>query len=97
VIVSTINVNGIRAAIKERSAENLGLLPWLDATTADVVCLQETRADDDQSPRRPPGSRREPYPPGSSGPRPMRCAGPTMPRSPSNIHLLWTVSGAHDR
>lgn len=49
------------------------------------------------APRRPPGSRREPYPPGSSGPRPMRCAGPTMPRSPSNIHLLWTVSGAHDR
>ncbi|MET0698331.1 MAG: exodeoxyribonuclease III [Mycobacterium sp.] len=47
-IVSTINVNGIRAAIKERSAENLGLLPWLARTTADVVCLQETRADDDQ-------------------------------------------------
>jgi len=48
VIVSTINVNGIRAAIKERSPENLGLLPWFAATTADVVCLQETRADDDQ-------------------------------------------------
>jgi exodeoxyribonuclease III len=48
VIVSTINVNGIRAAIKQRSPENLGLLPWLVETTADVVCLQETRADDDQ-------------------------------------------------
>src|SRR4051812_42050787 len=48
VIVSTINVNGIRAAIKQRSKENLGLLPWLAETTADVVCLQETRADDDQ-------------------------------------------------
>jgi exodeoxyribonuclease III len=48
VIVSTINVNGIRAAIKQRSAENLGLLPWLAGTTADVVCLQETRADDEQ-------------------------------------------------
>jgi len=48
VIVSTINVNGIRAAIKQRSPENLGLLPWLAATSADVVCLQETRADDDQ-------------------------------------------------
>jgi exodeoxyribonuclease-3 len=48
VIVSTINVNGIRAAIKQRSAENLGLLPWLAETSADVVCLQETRADDDQ-------------------------------------------------
>jgi exodeoxyribonuclease-3 len=48
VIVSTVNVNGIRAAIKQRSAENLGLLPWLADTPADVVCLQETRADDDQ-------------------------------------------------
>jgi hypothetical protein len=48
VIVSTINVNGVRAAIKQRSSENLGLLPWLEATTADVVCLQETRADDDK-------------------------------------------------
>ncbi|MEO3760687.1 exodeoxyribonuclease III [Mycobacterium sp. B14F4] len=47
-IVSTINVNGIRAAVKQRSADNLGLLPWLSATTADVVCLQETRADDEQ-------------------------------------------------
>jgi len=27
VIVSTVNVNGIRAAIKQRSSENLGLLP----------------------------------------------------------------------
>jgi exodeoxyribonuclease-3 len=48
VIVSTVNVNGIRAAIKQRSSENQGLLPWLAATTADVVCLQETRADDEQ-------------------------------------------------
>jgi len=48
VIVSTINVNGIRAAIKQRSATNLGLLPWLAETMADVVCLQETRADDEQ-------------------------------------------------
>jgi exodeoxyribonuclease-3 len=48
VIVSTINVNGIRAAVKQRSAENHGLLPWLAQTGADVVCLQETRADDDQ-------------------------------------------------
>jgi exodeoxyribonuclease-3 len=48
VIVSTINVNGIRAAVKERSPENLGLLPWLKTTAADVVCLQETRAADEQ-------------------------------------------------
>lgn len=47
-IVSTINVNGIRAAVKQRSEDNLGLLPWLAETTADVVCLQETRADDGQ-------------------------------------------------
>jgi exodeoxyribonuclease-3 len=48
VIVTTINVNGVRAAIKQRSPENLGLLPWLAETRSDVVCLQETRADDDQ-------------------------------------------------
>src|SRR5690606_19911820 len=48
VIVSTINVNGIRAAVKQRSPDNLGLLAWLASTAADVVCLQETRADDDQ-------------------------------------------------
>jgi exodeoxyribonuclease III len=48
VIISTINVNGIRAAIKQRSADNRGLLVWLAETTADVVCLQETRADDDR-------------------------------------------------
>ncbi|MCV7061439.1 exodeoxyribonuclease III [Mycolicibacterium vaccae] len=46
--VSTINVNGIRAAVKQRSTENLGLLVWFKETTSDVVCLQETRADDDQ-------------------------------------------------
>jgi exodeoxyribonuclease-3 len=48
VIVSTVNVNGIRAAVKHRSPENRGLLPWLGQTRADVVCLQETRADDEQ-------------------------------------------------
>lgn len=47
-IVSTVNVNGIRAAVKQRSAANLGLLAWLKESTADVVCLQETRADDEQ-------------------------------------------------
>jgi exodeoxyribonuclease-3 len=46
--VTTINVNGIRAAVKQRSETNRGLLPWLADTKADVVCLQETRADDDQ-------------------------------------------------
>lgn len=47
-IVSTINVNGIRAAVKQRSTENLGLLAWLKETPTEVVCLQETRADDEQ-------------------------------------------------
>ena len=47
-IVTTINVNGVRAAVRERSADNLGLLHWLSQTAADVVCLQETRADDEQ-------------------------------------------------
>ncbi len=47
-IVTTINVNGIRAAVRERSAENRGLLHWLSETAADAVCLQETRADDEQ-------------------------------------------------
>ena len=47
-IVTTINVNGARAAVRERSPENLGLLHWLSTTTTDVVCLQETRADDEQ-------------------------------------------------
>ena len=55
-IVSTINVNGIRAAVRERSPENRGLLHWLSRTEADAVCLQETRADDGQlaEARRPP-------------------------------------------
>ena len=46
--MTTVNVNGVRAAVRERSAENRGLLHWLTHTVADVVCLQETRADDDQ-------------------------------------------------
>lgn len=42
--ISTINVNGVRAAVRERSETNLGLLAWLRETSSDVVCLQETRA-----------------------------------------------------
>jgi exodeoxyribonuclease-3 len=48
VIVTTINVNGVRAAVRQRSEDNRGLLDWLAQTAADVVCLQETRADDAQ-------------------------------------------------
>jgi exodeoxyribonuclease-3 len=42
--VSTVNVNGLRAAAKK------GFVEWLGATEADVVCLQETRAEPDQLP-----------------------------------------------
>lgn len=44
IVVSTVNVNGIRAAAKK------GLVEWLAATKADVVCLQEVRAEPDQIP-----------------------------------------------
>ena len=47
--VASINVNGIRAAVKKRSEENLGFLPWLDRTPADVVLMQEVRADEAQT------------------------------------------------
>ncbi|MEV6211633.1 exodeoxyribonuclease III [Kitasatospora sp. NPDC051914] len=44
IVVSTVNVNGIRAAAKK------GLVEWLTGTKADVVCLQEVRAEPDQLP-----------------------------------------------
>lgn len=47
--VATVNVNGIRAAAKERSEENRGILPWLEETSADVVLMQEVRADEKQT------------------------------------------------
>lgn len=37
--VSTVNVNGLRAAAKK------GFVEWLAATEADIVCVQEVRAD----------------------------------------------------
>lgn len=40
--VTTVNVNGLRAAAKK------GFLPWLVGTDADVVCLQEVRAEPHQ-------------------------------------------------
>ncbi|MGV9616061.1 exodeoxyribonuclease III [Nocardia xishanensis] len=42
-IISTVNVNGVRAATGK------GMLDWLAATEADIVCLQETRATDEQT------------------------------------------------
>ena len=44
ITVSTANVNGLRAASRK------GFLEWLAGTGADVVCLQETRAEADQLP-----------------------------------------------
>ncbi|CAM3036034.1 exodeoxyribonuclease III [Prescottella defluvii] len=41
-IITTVNVNGVRAAVKK------GLLEWIEGSQADVVCLQETRASDEQ-------------------------------------------------
>ncbi|MEY9212031.1 exodeoxyribonuclease-3 [Thermobifida halotolerans] len=38
-IITTVNVNGLRAAARK------GFVEWLAATKADVVCLQETRAE----------------------------------------------------
>jgi len=43
--IATYNVNGIRAAVKK------GFIEWLKETDADVVCLQETKAQLDQIPQ----------------------------------------------
>ncbi len=42
--IISYNVNGIRAAVKK------GFLEWLETSNADVVCLQETKAQEDQIP-----------------------------------------------
>lgn len=47
--IATLNVNGIRAAVKKRHDDNLGMLPWLDETPADVILLQEVRATPEQT------------------------------------------------
>jgi exodeoxyribonuclease-3 len=44
ITISTANVNGLRAASRK------GFDEWLAQTTADVVCLQEVRADPDDLP-----------------------------------------------
>ncbi|QOD60021.1 exodeoxyribonuclease III [Polaribacter haliotis] len=40
--IISYNVNGIRAAIKK------GFLDWLEAANPDVICIQETKAQEDQ-------------------------------------------------
>lgn len=47
--IATVNVNGIRAAVKQRNEDNPGMLPWLEQTPADVVLMQEVRADEKQT------------------------------------------------
>jgi len=42
--IITFNVNGIRAALSK------GLLEWLKATDADIICIQETKAQTEQIP-----------------------------------------------
>lgn len=42
--ITSVNVNGIRAAVKQRNEDNPGMLAWLREGTADVVLLQEVRA-----------------------------------------------------
>lgn len=42
--IISYNVNGIRAAIRK------GLLDWLTAIDADIICIQETKAQVDQIP-----------------------------------------------
>ena len=40
--ILSYNINGIRAALKK------GFASWLEATEADVICIQETKAMEDQ-------------------------------------------------
>lgn len=47
--ITTVNVNGIRAAVKERNAANPGMLAWLKDSGSDVVLLQEVRATLEQT------------------------------------------------
>ena len=42
--ITSVNVNGIRAAVKQRNEDNPGMLAWLAESSADVVLLQEVRA-----------------------------------------------------
>ena len=42
--IISYNLNGIRAAVKK------GFLEWLEASEADVVCIQETKAHQEDIP-----------------------------------------------
>lgn len=47
--ITTVNVNGVRAATKVRSENNRGFVPWLRSAGADIVLLQEIRASEEQA------------------------------------------------
>ena len=47
--ITSVNVNGIRAAVKQRNEDNPGMLAWLAESSADVVLLQEVRATVEES------------------------------------------------
>ena len=47
--ITTVNVNGIRAAVKQRSEENRGFHQWLQRSSTDVVLMQEVRATEQQT------------------------------------------------
>ncbi|GAB2639642.1 exodeoxyribonuclease III [Gordonia jinhuaensis] len=49
IVVTTTNVNGIRAAVSVRNEHNPGLLAWLKESDSDHVLLQEIRATEDQA------------------------------------------------
>ena len=42
--IITCNINGLRAGVRK------GFLPWMQAQNADVVCIQETKAQEHQLP-----------------------------------------------
>lgn len=47
--ITSVNVNGIRAAVKQRNEDNPGMLAWLEQSPSDVVLLQEVRATVEES------------------------------------------------
>lgn len=47
--ITTVNVNGVRAATKKRNENNHGMLAWLAEAQPDVVLLEEVRATDEQT------------------------------------------------
>lgn len=47
--ITTVNVNGVRAATKKRNENNHGMLAWLADAQPDVVLLEEVRATDEQT------------------------------------------------